>query len=111
MLQPTDWEDLTGIRIEQSDAFSQFSYECVVTIYKGDKLVLPDMAPSILEICKFPKLLCKMARLTAADGKVRTIHADGTVTAKTPLYIPPPKPKLIIPEPKIKPKLILPEED
>jgi hypothetical protein len=71
------------------------------------------MSPSILARCKFPEILCRAASLTAADGKTRTIEEDGTITAKTPLYIPPPKPQLIIPIPKseTKPKLMLPEED
>lgn len=100
-----DWKDLTGIRIERSNRYANFVWEYAVTIYRHNKLVLPDMSVKILEHCHFPKLLCEAARLTSNDGKVRTINADGSITARTPLYVPPPKPSLVLPKPK--PKLTL----
>jgi hypothetical protein len=106
-----DWKEKGVFKVERSDTFEEFG-QWTVNIYRKDRLVLPDMSPSILVHCKFPELLCRAASLTAQDGKVRTIETDGSMTARTPLYIPPPKPKLIIPlPPDDKPKLALPEED
>ena len=108
MLRPTNWDKPAVWQNELSEAFSAFG-EDAVTIYKDGKLVLPDTAASILERCKFPVLICKAARRTERDGKTRTIQRDGTMTAKTPLYIPKPKPKLMLPPDE--PSLVIPEED
>jgi hypothetical protein len=99
-----DWDEYGVFKIKLSETFWPFGYD-TVTIYRNNKPVLFDMCPDILERCKFPTAICKAAKLTVQDGKDRYIEEGGKIVAKTPLYVPPEKPKLIIPT---KPKLVIP---
>ncbi len=108
MLVQIDWNESAEYKVELSEMFHPWGQDAV-TIYKDGKLLLPDMAAAILERCNFPMLICKAARMTETDGKTRTVHKDGRITAKTPLYVPKPKPKLILPPDE--PSLVIPEED
>lgn len=92
-----DWDEYGVFRITLSDTFRPFGRRSV-TIYRKGKAVLLDMSPKILRRCRFPATICSAAESTVADGKDRFIDKEGRITVKESLYIPPEKPKLIIPD-------------
>jgi hypothetical protein len=70
-----DWSEYI-LKVERSETFWPWGQNAVNIFRRsGGKwiLALPDFSPSILERCKFPKLLCKAAAMTAKDGKARIV--------------------------------------
>jgi hypothetical protein len=71
-----DWSEPDRFKVERSETFWPWGGNAVNIYRKSEekwKLILPDFSPSVLRYCKFPRLLCKAAELTAEDGHVRLI--------------------------------------
>ena len=92
-----DWSEPDRFKVERSETFWPWGQDAVNIFRKsGDKwkLVLPDFSPSVLRYCKFPRLLCKAAELTAEDGQARIVGKKSLKTKPT-LIVRKSKPTLV----------------
>jgi len=104
MTKRIDWNEPNKFKVERSETFWPWGQDTVNVFSRSDKdpnrweLILPDFSPSVLRMCKFPKLLCKAASLTVNDGHVRIIGKNRIKDKgkKITLIKRKPKPKLVL---------------
>jgi len=79
MTEKIDWSEPDRFKVVRSETFWPWGGGAVNIFRKSEEnsnkweLILPDFSPSVLRMCKFPRLLCKAAELTAEDGHVRLV--------------------------------------
>ena len=96
-----DWTEPNRFKVERSETFWPWGQDAINIFRRSEdkwKLILPDFSPSVLRMCKFPKLLCKAASLTAEDGHVRIVGKNRIKDKgkKITLVTRKPKPKLML---------------
>ncbi len=107
MIVRIDWNEPNRFKIERSETFWPWGQDTVNVYRRSDKdpdrweLILPDFSASVLRMCKFPRLLCTAAELTASDGHVRLIGQGKLINQGE---------KLTLVTRKTKPKLVLRRE-